>query len=52
MAALYDDSSRKRLFVDRARQWGPLSGPEICPVDVLEWSPGKCFRPHSDTQNR
>ena len=40
MAALYHDDTRKREFADRARQLGPVSGPELCAIDLLEWSPG------------
>lgn len=40
MTAFYHDSSRKSLFTERSRQLGPLSGPEVCQVDLLEWSPG------------
>ena len=40
MAAFYHDSSRKSVFADRARQRGPVSGPETCQIDLLEWSPG------------
>lgn len=40
MATFYHDSSRKSVFAERARQFGPISGPETCQVDLLEWSPG------------
>ena len=39
MAAFYHDSSRKSVFAERARGFGPI-GPEKCQVDLLEWSPG------------
>lgn len=41
MESFYHDSSRKTEFDRRARCLGPLSGPERCQVDVLEWSPGR-----------
>ena len=40
MAAFYHDSSRRGVFADRARQRGPVSEPEKCQIDLLEWSPG------------
>lgn len=40
MAAFYNDSSRPRVFAERAQQYGPLNGPDMCPIDLLEWSPG------------
>ena len=40
MTALYHDSSRKSLFTERVRRSGPISGPENCQVDLLEWYPG------------
>ena len=45
MAAFYHDSSRKSVFADRARQRGPVSGPEMCQIDLLEWSPGISVSP-------
>jgi hypothetical protein len=44
MAAFYHDSSRKNIFAERAKQLGPLSGPEMCQIDLLEWSPGIIMR--------
>ena len=46
--AFYHDSSRKSVFAERARQFGPLSGPESCQVDLLEWSPGTSVSPYQD----
>lgn len=43
MANFYQDASRYRLFAERGRERGPLSGPEMCQVDLLEWSPGTHF---------
>lgn len=40
MATMYHDSSRRDDFARRAKSLGPLSGPETCEVDLLEWSPG------------
>ena len=40
MAAIYEDSSRRRVFAERAGRFGRLSGPETCQTDLLEWSPG------------
>lgn len=45
MAAFYNDSSRKTVFAKRARQSGPLNGPETCQIDLLEWSPGMNLPP-------
>lgn len=43
MADFYQDASRHRLFAEHAQERGPLSGPEMCQVDLLEWSPGTHF---------
>ena len=43
MAAFYHDDSRKSIFAERARQFGPINGPEMCQIDLLEWSPGAHF---------
>lgn len=48
MMAFYHDSSRKSVFAERARQLGPLSGPEMCPIDLLEWSPGMSMSPYQE----
>ncbi len=48
MAAFYHDSSRLSIFDERARQRGPLSGPEMCKIDLLEWSPGIHVSPYHD----
>ena len=48
MAAFYQDSSRKSLFAERARQLGPLSGAEMCQIDLLEWSPGISVSPYHE----
>ena len=40
MAAFYRDDSRRKIFAERARQFGPVNGPEMCQTDLLEWSPG------------
>lgn len=45
MATFYHDSSRKSIFAERATQFGPISGPETCQVDLLEWSPGIVLSP-------
>ena len=45
MAAFYHDSSRKSVFADLARQYSPISGPEMCQIDLLEWSPGIAVSP-------
>ena len=37
MAAFYHDSSRRNVFAGRA---GVPSAPEMCRIDLLEWSPG------------
>ena len=48
MAAFYHDSSRKSIFAERARRYGPLSGPEMCQIDLLEWSPGIIVFPYHE----
>ena len=40
MAAFYHDNTRRRQFAERVGQNGPVSGPERCLIDLLEWSPG------------
>ena len=40
MAAFYHDGSRRSIFAERARQFGPINGSETCQIDLLEWSPG------------
>ena len=40
MAAFYHDGSRRSIFAERARQFGPINAPEMCQIDLLEWSPG------------
>jgi len=40
MANFYHDSSRRDVFAGRARSLAPLSGPEMCQIDLLEWIPG------------
>ena len=39
MAAFYHDGSRRSIFAEHARQFGPINGPEKCQIDLLEWSP-------------
>lgn len=46
MASFFHDESRLSEFARRAqerseREHRPLSGPEVCEVDVLEWPPSK-----------
>ena len=53
MAAFYHDGSRRSIFAERARQSGPINRPEMCQVDLLEWSPGTHFSAfHSPTPIR
>ena len=40
MAAFYHDGTRRSIFAERARQFGPINGPEKCQIDLLEWCPG------------
>ena len=50
MTAFYHDGSRRSIFAERARQFGPINGPEMCQIDLLEWSPGTHFSAlHSST---
>lgn len=43
MAAFYHNGSRRSIFAEHARQFGPISEPEMCQIDLLEWSPGTLF---------
>ena len=47
MATFYEDSTRRVVFDERARRFAPLDGPEKCQVDLLEWSAGTNYFPHS-----